>query len=56
MEEQKPFDQWAIVEVMGHRSFGGRVTEQTIGGTSFIRVDVPAVKDRPAFTKLFGAS
>jgi len=34
----------------------GRVTEQQIGGTSFVRVDAPAVADRPAFTKIFGAS
>jgi hypothetical protein len=34
----------------------GRVTEQRIGGTSFVRVDAPAVADRPAFTKILGAS
>lgn len=50
------FDSWAIVEVFGHQKFAGRVTEQAIGGASFVRVDVPEVDSSPAFTKLFGAS
>lgn len=54
-EQTSTFDQWGIVEVMGHRSFGGRITEETIGGTSFVRVDVPETIRQPAFTKLFGA-
>lgn len=54
--ENEKFDSWAIVEVMGHASFAGRVTEQAIGGASFVRVDVPSVDKSPAFTKLFGAS
>jgi hypothetical protein len=64
MEEQK-FSSWAIVEVMGHSRFAGFVSEQAIGGCSFVRVDVPEVpavmngdrlieESRPAFTKLLG--
>jgi hypothetical protein len=56
MEQSEKFDSWAIVEVFGHAKFAGRVTEQAIGGASFVRVDVPAVDKSPAFTKLFGAS
>lgn len=52
----EPFDQWAIVEIMGHQVYAGRVTEQVVGGTSFVRVDVPDVEDQPGFSKLFGAS
>ena len=59
MSEQKTFECWAIVEVMGHRQFAGFVSEQAIGGASFVRVDVPAVQvdgeQLPAFTKLLGA-
>lgn len=40
------FDQWAIVDVMGHQRYAGRVTEETLAGAGFIRVDVPEVKRR----------
>ena len=58
MTEQQTgkFDSWAIVEIFGHAKFAGRVTEQAIGGASFVRVDVPETGKSPAFTKLFGAS
>lgn len=52
--EQLKFDQWCIVELFGHQRIAGRVTEQTIGGCAFVRVDVPAVGDVPAYTRLFG--
>ena len=52
--EPKPFDCWAVVEVMGHNRYAGRVTEQAIGGCAFVRVDVPQIGDRLAFTKLLG--
>ena len=69
MTDQKSFETWAIVEILGHRQFAGFVSEQAIGGTSFIRVDVPEVfaerqdgtraglsqEVLPAFTKLLGA-
>jgi PRTRC genetic system protein C len=48
------FEQWALVELFGHQRIAGLLTEQTIGGCSFIRVDVPAVDDQPTFTKLYG--
>lgn len=54
MTETNQFESWAVVEVMGHRKFAGFVSEQAIGGASFVRVDVPAVGDLPAFTKLLG--
>jgi len=58
MTDDKPttFDQWAIVEVMGHARYAGRVTEEAVGGCSFVRVDVPEMDNLPAFTKLLGQS
>lgn len=52
---QNNFEQWCIVELFGHQQIAGRVSEQAIGGCSFIRVDVPPVGDQPAFTKLYGS-
>jgi hypothetical protein len=53
------FDQWGIVEVMGHKQFAGHITEQVIAGSALVRVDVPAVTsgggtEYNAFTKLIG--
>jgi len=48
------FDQFCIVELMGRQVIAGKVTEQTIGGQAFIRVDVPEVGGMPAFTKFYG--
>lgn len=51
---EKSFDQWCIVELFGHQRIAGHVTEQTVGGCAFVRVDVPAVGDIPGYTRLFG--
>jgi hypothetical protein len=45
-----------IVEIMGHNQIAGMVSEQAVGGTALIRVDVPAVDDRPAFTKFYNVA
>lgn len=56
-EISEKFEQWCIVEIMGHNVFAGFVTERTLGGTAMIQVDVPAVDEKhPAFTKLFSAN
>jgi PRTRC genetic system protein C len=52
--ELPKFEQWALIELFGHQRIAGFLTEQAIGGCSFLRVDVPAVDGVPAFTKLFG--
>lgn len=41
MDENERFECWAIVELYGHRKTAGRVSEATIGGSSFIRIDTP---------------
>jgi len=47
---------WAIVEVMGHAKYAGKVSEYTELGVPLVRVEVPASDGRPAFEKLLGAS
>jgi hypothetical protein len=53
---ENAFKTWAIVELFGHGVLAGMVTEQVIAGQGFIRVDVPAVKDVPEYSRLFGPS
>lgn len=55
MSEDTKFETWAVVEVMGHKRYAGFVTEQTVAGAAFVRVDVPDSEKLPAFTKLLGA-
>lgn len=51
MEEQAKFEGYAIVELMGHNTIAGYVTEQSIAGVAMLRVDVPNVGDQETFTK-----
>ena len=36
----KPFETWAIVELMGHRRVIGKISERTIGAATFLQVDI----------------
>lgn len=47
------FEAWAILELFGHQRIAGLVSEQTVSGGSFIRIDVPETETQPAFTRLF---
>jgi len=53
MTEKVNFDQWCVVELFGHQVIAGKVSEQEIGGCSFIRVDVPTVEGSEEFTRFF---
>lgn len=50
-EATEKFESWAIVEVMGHQRFAGFASDATLGGAGMLRIDVPEVDGRPAFTK-----
>ncbi len=52
--QQEKLDAWAIVEIFGHSRIAGRVSEYVLGGSSFVRVDVPAVNGQAPFTRLYG--
>ena len=54
MTDNDKFEQYAIVDVMGHQRYVGLVTEQVIAGCGFVRVDVPATSEVKAWTKLIG--
>jgi len=56
-ENSSKFEQWALVELMGHQRIAGLVTEQEIGGHAFLRVDVPNLTGNGfAFTRFYSAS
>jgi hypothetical protein len=49
-DEGATFDEWAILELMGHKRLAGKVCEHVIAGAAFVRIDVPGVPghdDRP---------
>lgn len=45
------FDEWAIVEMLGHRQIAGHVREVQIAGAGFLRVDIPAGDGTTAATQ-----
>ena len=48
-----PFNEWALVEIMGHQRIVGKVSEQVIAGSAFLRVDVPEIQGKPGFTRFY---
>lgn len=40
-----PFEGWAVLELMGHRTRPGFITEVEMAGTKMLRVDIPISKD-----------
>lgn len=54
MENEK-FDLWCMVELFGHQRIAGRCTEQNVAGTNMLRVDVPATKAQPEFTRFLSS-
>ena len=54
MSEKQEGGFWALVELFGHQQLAGFVSSQTVGGQSFVRVDVPETKQQEAWTKLYG--
>lgn len=53
---ESKFELDAVIELFGHQKMAGKVTEQTIGVATFIRVDVPETSQQPKFTRLLNPS
>ena len=51
------YEGWAIVELMGHRTFGGMVSEVEMYGGRLLRLDVfDDEGEKPAMTQYYGSS
>jgi hypothetical protein len=55
-DEVAGFRAWCIVELMGHVTLAGFVTETEIGGGKLMQIDVPKSKGMQPFTSFFGSS
>ncbi|MBN1287870.1 MAG: 3'-5' exonuclease [Anaerolineae bacterium] len=53
-EEKTPFAQWVVLELFGHKKIAGKVTEETLAGKGFLRIDVPEAEGLPGFTRYYG--
>ncbi len=40
----------AVVELFGHQRIAGKVTEQTVGSATFVRIDVPQTPREHGFS------
>lgn len=51
---QEKFKSWGVIELFGHTRIAGEISEATIGGCQFVRIDVPEMNGKPGFTRFFG--
>jgi hypothetical protein len=40
MDEKEKFETWGILELMGHRRLVGKLSEETIAGAAYLRIDI----------------
>lgn len=51
--ETAAFEEWAVIELMGHARAAGRIREQQIAGAGFLRLDVPGADGEIAYTRFY---
>jgi hypothetical protein len=50
------FEGWVILELMGHRRLAGYLSEEVVGGTAFLRIDVPGQDTTISATQFYSGS
>lgn len=54
MDTKAPgYEGWAILELMGHRRLGGKVSEALVAGAPMLRIDIPS---EPPATQFYGGN
>lgn len=52
MTDKDPiFDEWCVLELLGHRRLAGRVREVQLAGAGFLRLDIPETDGHLAQTQ-----
>lgn len=52
-QPSEAFKSWGLLELFGHTRLAGELSEQTIGGCHFIRIDIPDVGEIKRHTRYF---
>jgi hypothetical protein len=52
----KPFEGWAILELMGHRKLAGILSEEEVAGAAMLRIDVPGEGETIVATQFYAAA
>ena len=52
--KEKPFEEYCILELMGHRRLAGKVTEASILGGALLRIDIPGKDGNFESTQFYG--
>lgn len=52
--DSSPEEKWALIELVGYQQFAGKVSDESINGKQYIRVEVPETKVHKAFDCKFG--
>lgn len=50
------YKSWSILQLLGHKTLAGFVTEENLFGVTMGRIDVPPVGDIPGWTQYFGGA
>lgn len=53
MSEDTTFEHWGLVELMGHQRVAGLISEVSLAGKGFVRVDVPDQKGQTQFSRFY---
>lgn len=55
-QQQQPYAEWSILELLGHRRLAGFVREVELAGAGMLRIDVPGPDGETVATQLYNPS